>query len=89
LTEALLITVVSAGSAGSVAAVITIPFDVVKTRIMLSATGDNVGPDAMKKVESAGAKGQSASSLPIEKGITRKSGLTVAREVMKRSRVRV
>jgi solute carrier family 25 (mitochondrial S-adenosylmethionine transporter), member 26 len=83
LLETALITAISAGSAGSVAAVITTPIDVVKTRIMLSAAGDDSGTDAMKKVERARAKGQSASSLASEKGVARKSGLTVAREVIK------
>lgn len=40
LLESGTITAISAGSAGSVAAVITTPIDVVKTRIMLSAVND-------------------------------------------------
>lgn len=70
------------------AAVITTPVAVVKTRIMLSAAGYDAGADAMKKVERARAKGQSASSLASEKGVMRKGGLTVAREIMKESGVR-
>jgi solute carrier family 25 S-adenosylmethionine transporter 26 len=65
LLETSLITAVSAGSAGSVAAVITTPIDVVKTRIMLSAGEDG---DA--------------------KAGNRKSGLTVAKEVLKESGVK-
>lgn len=88
LTETAFITTISAGSAGSVAAVITTPIDVVKTRIMLSAAGSDSGADAMKRVERAEATGQSANSLASEKSVTGKSGLTVAREVMKESGVR-
>ena len=86
--EAALVTSISTGSAGSVAAVITTPVDVVKTRIMLSAAGDDSGADAMKKVERARAEGQSVNSLASEKGVTWKSELTVAREVMKESGVK-
>ncbi|KAJ4353235.1 uncharacterized protein N0V89_004962 [Didymosphaeria variabile] len=42
ILESGLITAVSAGAAGSVAAVVTTPIDVVKTRIMLSAVDDAV-----------------------------------------------
>ena len=57
-----LITAISAGSAGSVAAVITTPIDVIKTRIMLSASSGS-GNDqsdssrrqqALKQVEAQG-----------------------------------
>lgn len=59
LTETALIIAISAGSASSVAAVITTPVNVAKTRIMLSAAGDDAGADAMRKVEKARGKGQS------------------------------
>jgi solute carrier family 25 (mitochondrial S-adenosylmethionine transporter), member 26 len=85
LIETAIITAISAGSAGSVAAVITTPVDVVKTRIMLSAAGYSSDADAMKEVERARAKGQSAVSLATERGVTRKSGLTVAQEVIRES----
>jgi solute carrier family 25 S-adenosylmethionine transporter 26 len=49
--ESGLITAVSAGAAGTVAAVVTTPIDVVKTRIMLSAA-----EDAVKEVSSAESK---------------------------------
>jgi hypothetical protein len=88
LTETAIITAISAGSAGSVAAVITTPVDVVKTRIMLSAAGDSSDADAKKEVERARTKVQSASSLAAEKGVTRKSGLKVAREVVRDSGVK-
>lgn len=56
LIETALITAVSAGSAGSVAAVITTLVDVVKTRIMVSAAGDDSGAGVLKKVVTARAK---------------------------------
>jgi hypothetical protein len=40
MVERSLVTAVSAGSAGAVSAVVTTPIDVVKTRIMLSAAGE-------------------------------------------------
>ncbi|TVY67552.1 S-adenosylmethionine mitochondrial carrier protein [Lachnellula suecica] len=88
LGETAAITAMSAGSAGSVAAVITTPVDVVKTRIMLSATAESSEKDAMKEVEKARQKGQSLDKLASNKGVTRKSGLTVAREVLHESGVK-
>jgi solute carrier family 25 S-adenosylmethionine transporter 26 len=83
LTEHAITTGISAGSAGSVAAVLTTPVDVVKTRIMLSAAGGDSDADAKEEVKRAQAKGKSAEILAKEKGVSRKSGLTVAREVFK------
>ncbi|KAG4441194.1 hypothetical protein IFR05_003312 [Cadophora sp. M221] len=88
LMETALVTAVSAGSAGSVAAVITTPVDVVKTRIMLSAASDNSEAEAKKEVEKAKKEGQSLNNLARQKGGTKKSGLTVAREVMSESGVK-
>lgn len=56
LTKPALVTVVSARSFSSAAIVITIPFDVVKTRIILSAAIDDAGAAVMKKVQSASDK---------------------------------
>lgn len=81
LLETALITAISAGIAGSLAAVITTPVDVVKTRIMLSAAGGESERETKKRVDEARANGQTASKLVEEKGITRKSGMTVAREI--------
>jgi hypothetical protein len=50
------ITAISAGSAGAVAAVITTPIDVVKTRIMLSAV-DNAAQEASQAQQKAKADG--------------------------------
>ncbi|KAF7868650.1 hypothetical protein EAF04_005181 [Stromatinia cepivora] len=78
LLETATITAVSAGSAGSTAAVITTPVDVVKTRIMLAASGENSESEAKKKIEEAKKKGQ-----PLDKLIGKQKGsLTIAREVV-------
>jgi solute carrier family 25 (mitochondrial S-adenosylmethionine transporter), member 26 len=88
LTETGLVTAVSAGSAGSVAAIITTPIDVVKTRIMLAASGESSEVKAKKEVKHAQQKGQSLDKLASRKGVTRKSGFTVAREVISESGVK-
>lgn len=78
LLETATITAVSAGSAGSIAAVVTTPVDVVKTRIMLAASGENSESEAKKKIDEAKEKGQSLDKL----GGKKKGSLTVAREVI-------
>ncbi|EXJ85075.1 hypothetical protein A1O3_05750 [Capronia epimyces CBS 606.96] len=75
------ITALSAGIAGSGAAWITTPIDVVKTRIMLAAASLDDGP----KQDS---KPRSSSWLLHGVQGTRKSGLTVAREILKAEGVR-
>lgn len=55
--ESGIITAFSAGSAGAVAAVITTPVDVVKTRIMLSAAGDAASEVSSKKTAKGGSEG--------------------------------
>jgi solute carrier family 25 S-adenosylmethionine transporter 26 len=57
LAETALTTAASAGSAGSIAAVITTPVDVVKTRIILSAAGEGSEANA-KEVENTQKQGQ-------------------------------
>jgi hypothetical protein len=88
LTETALSTAVSAGSAGSIAAILTTPVDVVKTRIMLSAAGESSEANARKEVENVQKRGQSLDTVASKKGVTKKSGLTVAREVMSESGVK-
>jgi hypothetical protein len=88
LGETAWITAVSAGTAGSIAALITTPVDVVKTRVMLSAAGENSEGEAKKKIEKARQQGQSLKSLASEKAVTKKSGFTVAREVVQESGIR-
>lgn len=85
LLETALVTAISAGTAGSIAAVITTPVDVVKTRIMLSAAGENSQAKAQEEVEKAKKQGQSLDKLAKEKGVTKKSSLTVAREIVAES----
>lgn len=83
IAERAWITAVSAGIAGSGSAWITTPIDVVKTRIMLAAgSGDDPAPskpDAKSKATNLlfqGAQG------------TRKSGFTVAREIIGKEGIR-
>ena len=72
------VTTVSAGTAGSVAAVITTPIDVVKTRIMLSAS--NCG--AIKEVQAQGkdAKAETERAQQAARG-GRAGGIAVGREI--------
>jgi len=88
LGETAVTTAVSAGSAGSIAAVLTTPVDVVKTRIMLSATAETSEKDAIKEVEKSRQQGQSLDKLASHKGATKKSGFTVAREVLNESGIK-
>lgn len=85
LGEITVITAASAGSAGSIAALITTPIDVVKTRIMLSAIGENLEDDAERRVEKEQQQRRSLKTLANEKRIIKKSGLTVAREIVQES----
>lgn len=48
------VTAISAGAAGSLAAVITTPIDVIKTRIMLSASGPEANPHEIPDSPSKG-----------------------------------
>ncbi|KAI6713033.1 hypothetical protein JHW43_004404 [Diplocarpon mali] len=88
LIETALMTAVSAGCAGSVAAVITTPVDVVKTRIMLSAAGESSTTEAKQEVEKAKQKEHSPDKLAQEKGVRRKSGFKVAKEILGESGVK-
>lgn len=67
LMETGLTTAISAGSAGSIAAIITTPVDVVKTRIMLSAAGEDSEAEAKKQVEKARKKGQSLENSQVRR----------------------
>ena len=82
-------TAFSAGSAGSVAAVLTTPIDVVKTRIMLSAAdGDQAKgeaqPKAVKDIEAQGkdAKAEIEKAQQAARG-GRAGGLAVGREILR------
>lgn len=80
------VTAISAGTAGSLAAAITTPIDVIKTRIMLSAADKGSGPSqqAIKAVE---AQGKDAKT-EIEKAQQaaregRAGGFAVGKEIMR------
>ncbi|KAL8771205.1 MAG: hypothetical protein Q9209_003376 [Squamulea sp. 1 TL-2023] len=91
LLETGLVTAFSAGSAGTLAAVVTTPIDVVKTRIMLAAAGSGdegyrekvvkemhaQGKDAKAEIEKAqqAARGGRAGGLAVGKEILRAEGL--------------
>ncbi len=87
LLETGLITAISAGSAGSVAAVLTTPIDVIKTRIMLSASDDQVkqSPHVVKELEANGnnTKAEVRKAKQASPGNTRPSSWTIGREVVK------
>lgn len=92
--ETALVTGISASSAGSVAAVITTPIDVVKTRIMLSAAdSDQPRGEAQKQaVKELEAQGRDAKA-EIEKAQQaarsgRAGGLAVGREILRTEGVR-
>jgi solute carrier family 25 S-adenosylmethionine transporter 26 len=77
LVESAGITAVSAGAAGAVAAVLTTPVDVVKTRIMLAA-GD--ASDSSKSSSASSAKpGAKSTPLVDALGSAKQSGTAVAR----------
>jgi solute carrier family 25 S-adenosylmethionine transporter 26 len=88
LFETALLTAASAGIAGSIAATITTPVDVVKTRIMLSATGESSQPRVEEETGKTKAKSQYFGELDRAKGAKKKSGLTIAREIMGESGIK-
>ena len=89
LLEKGLVTAISAGTAGSIAAVITTPVDVVKTRIMLSAAAEEgkksgEGQHALKQAEAQGKD----TKFEIERArrtarAARSGGLAVGREILR------
>jgi len=96
------ITAVSAGSAGSVAAVITTPVDVVKTRIMLAAAesagaDQNAGPgqsssgslkDATGKTVQAAKENLKEKIQNVTKPVTNKGSIQIAKDIMAESGVK-
>lgn len=87
--ESACITAFSAGSAGAVAAVITTPIDVVKTRVMLSAGDDAPASKSSSspKQKSGGVVDALGNSVKAERK-SRKSGWTVGREILKEQGVK-
>ncbi|KAH9870594.1 hypothetical protein IAQ61_006071 [Plenodomus lingam] len=88
------ITAVSAGSAGAVAAVITTPIDVVKTRIMLSA-GNESPPSASASPSSSSSLKETKGGLVDALGNMRKqeskarrSGWAVGKEIVQKKGVK-
>jgi solute carrier family 25 S-adenosylmethionine transporter 26 len=85
IVESGLITAVSAGSAGAVAAVITTPIDVVKTRIMLKAVEESPASQAQKKgtvdASSTSALRESAKNLVGKEKKGRKSSWQIGQEI--------
>lgn len=79
-SETYVITAISAGSAGSVAAVLTTPVDVVKTRIMLAASVEISREQTKKETDKERSGCQSAKASASEKGV-KKGGLAVARDI--------
>ncbi|RDL42266.1 Mitochondrial carrier protein-like protein [Venustampulla echinocandica] len=88
LLETALITAVSAGTAGSIAAFLTTPVDVVKTRIMLSAAGEGSENNSGGSKENPEKQNQSASNLASKKAILKKSELSIAREIFNTSGIK-
>lgn len=97
--ESGLITAASAGSAGSVAAVITTPVDVVKTRIMLAAAESAAADQkpAPAKDTLVDATGQTVKAATenlkekvknVTKPVTDKGSIQIAKEIMAESGVK-
>ena len=83
--EAGLVTAFSAGSAGSVAAVITTPIDVVKTRIMLSAGDESeVAKQArVKAIREVRAQGEDVEKIRQIARASNQGALAIAKEVLR------
>ncbi|RFU35925.1 hypothetical protein B7463_g391, partial [Scytalidium lignicola] len=88
LAQTAMTTAMSAGVAGSIAAVVTTPIDVIKTRIMLSAANESSESAALKKIEMARKRGESLHTLAMKEGTTKRRGLEVAREVIRDSGIK-
>ncbi|KAL9604478.1 MAG: hypothetical protein Q9219_000443 [cf. Caloplaca sp. 3 TL-2023] len=84
LIETGVVTACSAGSAGTLAAVVTTPIDVVKTRIMLGAGDDGTGEKVRKELKAQGkdAKAEIERAQQAARG-GRAGALTVGREVLR------
>jgi hypothetical protein len=91
-----IITAASAGTAGSIAAVITTPVDVVKTRIMLAAV-DNAARETRKQGSERKGFGNAirngnglvdAMGQTVKKPFARKSSVQIVKEVIAENGVR-
>ncbi|MCJ1443360.1 MAG: hypothetical protein MMC23_003858 [Stictis urceolatum] len=88
LLEKGLITAVAAGSAGSLAAVVTTPVDVVKTRIMLSAASEDSGASKEAKEAAQQVKSRGIHATEVERSqqaarAGRAGGIAVGREILR------
>jgi solute carrier family 25 S-adenosylmethionine transporter 26 len=96
LLESGFITAISAGTAGSVAAVVTTPIDVVKTRIMLAAsesTSQQSQSANQEKSMEKSLKGKNGSLVDAmghakQKLSAKKTGLQIGREIVAESGVK-
>jgi solute carrier family 25 S-adenosylmethionine transporter 26 len=88
IAETAVITAISAGSAGSVAAMLTTPVDVVKTRIMLAASSEMSRKQAREEKQRAKDGGNTASKPAGAKGATKQSGLAVAQSVFRENGIK-
>jgi solute carrier family 25 S-adenosylmethionine transporter 26 len=85
LTETAIVTAISAGVAGTAASTVTTPVDVIKTRIMLSASHDGHDKEgSTKSIENGDLKGQSEDKTSHGRR-PKMSGFTVARDVIQES----
>jgi solute carrier family 25 S-adenosylmethionine transporter 26 len=96
LLESGIITAISAGTAGSIAAVITTPIDVVKTRIMLAAaetgTQESQPPNQQKSMGKALKKDGKglvdAMGHNVKKQPSKKSSIQIGRDIIAESGVK-
>lgn len=82
------VTAISAGAAGSLAAVITTPIDVIKTRIMLSASGPKASPHEVPDAPSRGRTQAEADQAKLERAQRaarggRAGGYAVGKEILR------
>ncbi|EEA20604.1 hypothetical protein TMatcc_000598 [Talaromyces marneffei ATCC 18224] len=75
VSERTLITALSAGLAGCVAAIITTPIDVIKTRVMLAAAGDGEQHASAGSGTSSTSPSRSRSAFTVGKEIYQKEGM--------------
>lgn len=88
LLETGTVTAVSAGTAGSLAAVITTPIDVIKTRIMLSASGPEANPHEVPDPPPKGGTQAQADQAKLERSQRaarggRAGGYAVGKEILR------
>ena len=85
VVERALITAVSAGSAGAVAAVVTTPVDVVKTRIMLAAAATSTTPSTSTSASTPTPHASSSSSTSKSKSKSsprRMGSFAIAKDIL-------